>query len=106
MRREAKIQEHNLRLFLCEPRERGRAILRFGDFEILCQRPFQLRADFLIIINNQNYWLQCVPSFNGSTMRKVVPSPFFESTSILPPCASTIILLWNMPMPIPFFLVV
>src|ERR1035438_294897 len=42
----------------------------------------------------------------GSKTRKAVPLPDSLSTSILPRWASTIILEWNIPMPIPFFLVV
>src|ERR1019366_7620154 len=42
----------------------------------------------------------------GSKTRKAVPLPGSLSTSILPRWASTIILEWNIPMPIPFFLVV
>jgi len=45
-------------------------------------------------------------AWTGKSTRKVVPLPTSLSTSMRPWWASTIILHWNMPMPMPFFLVV
>src|SRR5687768_12437322 len=106
MRGQSEINQHNLRLLLREGCHGRGAIFRFHDVELFGQRPAQLRADFLIVIDDQNQWFQLVASLIGSTTVNVVPCPSFDSTSILPWCASTIILLWNIPMPIPFFLVV
>src|SRR5215203_751882 len=99
MRWQSEIDQNHFRFFFREGFHGRRTVLGFGDVEVSAERPAQLRTDVLVVINDQNLRLQFKPPASGSSTRNVVPAPSFDCTSILPPCASTIILLWNIPMP-------
>ena len=76
---------------------------RHKDLIFLAQRPFHLGANQFVVIYNQQFrfhieletlesaYARC-PCNAGSKIRKAVPFPTSLSTSILPRCASTIIL--------------
>ncbi len=63
MRRQSQVQQHHQGRPAQEGLQGARTITRQRDFVVLCQRPLHLGADFLVVVNNQQFgfhlsWLE------------------------------------------------
>jgi hypothetical protein len=100
------------RLFL-DALQRLQPAARRIDVEVAAGERAQAAAhDDLLVIDDQNPLLHCRPRFvasspplaggsSGRYTRNVEPSPGLLSTSITPPCASTMPWLTDSPRPVP-----
>jgi len=109
VRRKPQVQQHHLRAVLHKCINGPHAIFRQENLVFLAQCPFHLGANLLVVVHNQqsrqhNYKWRIRQI--GNSTRNRVPLPGSLWTSMRPRWASTIILQWNMPMPMPFCLVV
>ena len=103
IRRQPQIQRHHAGQMLLTDRHRRRAIFRKKHLVLFRKPPFHLFANIRIIINNKDFSFfflfhkhpttAYAEGESGSSMRNSVPRPISLSTNILPPCASTIVLL-------------
>ena len=89
--RQPQIQHHDRGPQRANMLERRLAVLGEVDRVIVAQRPLELRADILVVVNNQQCWLHTDSLVNGRTTRNSEPFPSSVSTSMRPACASTII---------------
>src|SRR5688500_72998 len=103
---QTQVKQHHGRALGLERLDGGATIFRQANFIILAQSPLHLGTYLFVIIDDQQPGFHAASFSIGNNTRNVVPSPGWLSTSILPSCASTTILLKNMPIPMPFFLVV
>ena len=92
-RRQAQIQEDDQGALGLKDRNRAGPVLGQDNVIVRGQTPLHLSANLLVVIDDQQFMLHLVSFWMGNNTRKTVP--FFNSlsTSIRPPCASTIILL-------------
>ena len=82
--RQSEVQDHHHRPAFAKRRDRTGPVFGQQHIVILEESPFHLRTDFLVIIHNQNFRFHAFEFGTGSQTRKVVPLPFWLSTSILP----------------------
>ncbi len=93
LRRKAQIQQHDRGTVCHKGLHRAGPVRGQDNFIVAGQGPFHLGADFLVVVNNKQFRFGRHYFRTGRSTRKVVPWLNRLSTSILPPCASTIILL-------------